>query len=114
MHRFLATWLQTVQDYNPPPAPVVDNGSIWQHMSDALHQSVLRVLSLFIAVLPGILAVFVALTLFTLIGMALSTLLRKGLGLIKFDDRLNRGASEWAPSSSPTALIARGTFWGCV
>jgi len=115
MHRFLAVMLQAVQDYNPPAAPVaVDNGSIWQHMSDALHQSVLRVLSLFIAVLPGILAVFVALTLFTLIGMALSTLLRKGLGLIKFDDRLNRGTSEWAPASSPTALIARSTFWGCV
>ena len=104
MHRFLATMLQAVQEYNPPPAPLsVDNASIWQHMSDALHQSVYRVLSLLIAVLPGILAVFVALTLFTLIGMAVSTLLRKGLALIKFDDRLNRGASEWAPSSSPTA-----------
>jgi hypothetical protein len=115
MHRFLAAMLLTIQDYNPPPAPVVvDNGSIWQHMSEALHQSVFRVLSLFIAVLPGILAVFVALTLFTLIGMALSTLLRKGLGLLKFDDRLNRGTAEWAPASSPTALIARAAFWGCV
>jgi hypothetical protein len=115
MLRFLATMLLTIQDYNSPPAPVViDNGSIWQHMSDALHQSVLRVLSLFIAVLPGILAIFVALTLFTLIGMALSMLLRKGLALLKFDDRLNRGTSEWAPSSSPTALIARAAFWGCV
>jgi hypothetical protein len=68
MDRFLATMLQTVQDYNSPPSPLVaDNGSIWHHMSDALHQSVYRVLSLLIAVLPGILAVFVALTLFTLI-----------------------------------------------
>jgi hypothetical protein len=91
-----------------------DNGSIWHHMSDALHQSVYRVLSLLIAVLPGILAVFVALTLFTLIGMALSTILRRGLAFLKFDERLNRGNSEWAPSSSPTALIARATFWGCV
>ena len=68
MHRFLATMLQTVQDYNPPAvtARISDNGSIWHHMSDALHQSVYRVLSLLIAVLPGILAVFVALTLFTL------------------------------------------------
>jgi hypothetical protein len=115
MLRFLATMLLTIQDYNPPPAPaVIDNGSIWHHMSDALHQSVFRVLSLFIAVLPGILAVFVALTLFTLIGMALSMLLRKGLAFLKFDDRLNRGTSEWAPSSSPTALIARAAFWGCV
>lgn len=115
MERFLATMLQTVQDYNSQPPPLIsDNGSIWHHMSDALHQSVYRVLSLLIAVLPGILAVFVALTLFTLIGMALSTILRKGLSILKFDERLNRGNSEWTPSSSPTSLIARAAFWGCV
>jgi hypothetical protein len=114
MLRFLATMLQTVQDYNPPTAPIADNGSIWHHMSLALQQSVFRVLSLFIAVLPGILAIFVALTLFTLIGMGLSWVLRKSLTFLKFDDRLSRGSSEWAPSSSPTALIARAAFWGCV
>jgi hypothetical protein len=115
MGRFLATMLQPIQDYNSQAPPLMsDNGSIWHHMSDALHQSVYRVLSLLIAVLPGILAVFVALILFTLIGMALSTILRKGLSFLKFDERLNRGNSEWTPSSSPTALIARATFWGCV
>jgi hypothetical protein len=115
MQRFLATMLQTVQDYNSTPSPsVADNGSIWHHMSDALHQSIYRVLSLFTAVLPGILAIFVALTLFTVIGMLLSLLLRKGLTLVRFDERLNRGNAEWTPSSSPTALIARAAFWGCV
>jgi hypothetical protein len=115
MLRFLATILQTVQDYNSTPAPgIADNGSIWHHMSLALQQSVFRVLSLFIAVLPGILAIFVALTLFTLIGMGLSWVLRTGLTFLKFDERLNRESSEWAPSSSPTALIARAAFWACV
>ena len=38
-----------------------DNSSILLHMSDALHQSIYRVLSLLIAILPGILAFFVAL-----------------------------------------------------
>ena len=38
-----------------------DNATIWHHMSDALHQSLYRVLSLLIAILPGILAFFVAL-----------------------------------------------------
>jgi hypothetical protein len=70
MNKFLATMLQTIQNYAPPPP--VDNGSIWQHMSEALRQSLFRVLSLLIAVLPGILAIFVALTLFTIIGMLLS------------------------------------------
>jgi uncharacterized membrane protein len=115
MEQFLATMLQTVQEYNSQPPPLIsDNASIWHHMSEALHQSVYRVLSLLIAVLPGILAVFVALTLFTLIGMALSTILRKGLTFLKFDERLNRGNSEWTPSSSPVALISRAAFWSCV
>jgi len=114
MDRLIATMLQTVQNYNPPPPITNSTGSLWTHISDALQQSVYRVLSLFIAVLPGILAVFVALTLFTLIGMALSSLLRRGLTFVKFDERLQRGNPEWTPSSSPTILIARGAFGGCV
>jgi len=114
MYKFLAAILQTVQSYNPPPPVTSNNGSLLSHISDALQQSVYRVLSLFIAVLPGILAVFVALTLFTLVGMALSLLLRRGLSFIKFDERLNRGNPEWTPSSSPTMLVARAAFWGCV
>lgn len=98
------------------PSPYVDNASIWRHMSDALHQSLYRVLSLFIAVLPGILAFFVALAIFTLIGMAISAISRRVLTLVKFDDRIarNRGNVEWTPSSSPTGLVARVSFWICV
>ena len=93
-----------------------DNTSIWHHMSDALHQSLYRVLALLVAILPGILAFIVALALFTLIGMALSALLRRGLTAAKFDDRLarSRGNIDWAPSTSPTALVARISFWACV
>ena len=117
MHKLLATMLQTVQEYNPAASTTYnDTRSIWQHMSDALHQSLYRVLSLLIAVLPGILAFFVALALFTVIGFGLSAVLRRGLTFVRFDERVNRnrGNAEWAPSSSPTALIARVTFWGCV
>ena len=93
-----------------------DNASIWHHMSDALHQSLYRVLSMLIAILPGILAFFVALAIFTLIGMAVSGLLRRSLTWFKFDDRFARTrlAADWTPSSSPTEIIARGSFWGCV
>ena len=55
---------------NAPALPVYDHGSIWQHMSDALHQSLYRVLTLLVAVLPGILAFFVALLVFTVFGAA--------------------------------------------
>jgi hypothetical protein len=85
-------------------------------MSDALHQSLDRVLSLLIAVLPGILAFFVALAVFTLIGMAISAVLRRIMAWAKFDDYLarTRGKAEWTPTTSPSALIARGSFWACV
>jgi Mechanosensitive ion channel, conserved TM helix len=98
------------------PPVYVDNATIWRHMSEALHQSLYRVLSLLIAFLPGILAFFVALLIFTLIGMVLSALLRRGLTAAKFDDRIARNHPDpgWAPSTSPTTLVGRAAFWGCL
>jgi hypothetical protein len=115
MHTVLALMLQSKPSLITQPA-YPDNNSIWHHMSDALQQSLYRVLSLLIAILPGILAFFVALAIFTLIGMLLSALLRRGLTWVKFDDRLakTRLAADWTPTSSPTELIARSSFWACV
>jgi hypothetical protein len=107
--------LQTGQDETLQPL-YAENASIWHHMSEALYQSLYRVLSLLVAILPGILAFIVALAVFTLIGMAVSALLRRGLTAARFDDHLarNRGDIDWAPSTSPTALIARISFWASV
>src|SRR5580658_5546536 len=115
MQNILAFMLQAAPT-QPLEPMYADNTSIWHHMSDALHQSLYRVLSLLIAILPGILAFFVALTIFTLIGMAISALLRRGLAWVKFDDYIarSRGKAEWTPATSPSALIARGSFWICV
>ncbi len=93
----------------------IDDNSILHHMSDALHQSLYRVLTLLIAVLPGILAFFVSLAIFTLCGMLISWLLRRCLSWIKFDLRLARLSGDgWAPASPPTEIVARASFWGCV
>jgi hypothetical protein len=107
--------LKSIAFQATPPA-YAENNTIWHHMSDALHQSLFRVLSLLIAVLPGILAFFVALGVFTVIGMAISALLRRILTAARFDDRIasTRGDVDWTPGSSPTALIARVSFWACV
>lgn len=115
MQNAIAIMLQT--DPNQASQPLYpDNTSIWHHMSDALHQSLDRVLSLLIAILPGILAFIVALVVLTLVGMAVSAVLRWVLAAAKFDERLARGRGnlDWAPSTSPTALIARVSFWACV
>ena len=76
---------------NQPPQPLtVDNATLWRHMSEALDQSLDRVFSLLIAVLPGILAFFVAVGIFALIGVIFSWLLRRTLSMAKFDDRIAR------------------------
>jgi len=115
MHTVFAMMLQSKSPVVSPPV-YADNASIWHHMSDALHQSIYRVLSLLIAILPGILAFFVALAIFTLIGMGISSLLRRGLTWLKADERFARTrlAADWTPSRSPTAIVARSSFWGCV
>jgi hypothetical protein len=53
---------------------------------------------------------------FTLIGLALCVLLRRGLTAARFDEHLahGRGNVDWAPLTSPTVLIARTSFWACV
>jgi len=93
----------------------VGNSDLWRNMTDALHLSVDRILFLLIAILPGILAFLVSLALFTLVGIVLSALLRWALAATKLDEHLaGRRDNNWSPSTSPTALIARVSFWGSV
>ena len=105
-------------DQYPVPPAYPENLSMWHQMSDALHQSVLRVASLLISILPGLLAFILALGILTAIGVLLSYLLRRGLTAAKFDDRMARkqtsAIADWSPDHSPTALAGRFAFWGCV
>ncbi len=110
-HFHLVLWQAAKESLATPP--YADNTTVWRHMSTALHDSVYRVLGVLMAVLPGILAFFVAVFLFTLLGMGISALLRRGLKWIRFDERLARNRTEWTPASSPTELAARGSFWAC-
>jgi uncharacterized membrane protein len=112
MHNVFAGFHLLLAQIGPPVS--ADNGSVWRHMSEALNESLYRVLGLLIAVLPGLLALIVAMVIFTLIGMALSAVLRHGLTWIHFDDRLIRSRPDWTPSNSPTGVVARGSFWVCV
>ncbi len=88
---------------------------MWHHMSEALHQSVLRVSSLLISVLPGVLALILAVAIMSLLGMLASYVLRRILTLTKFDERMQKSdaskIAELAPGRTPTALAGRVTFW---
>jgi hypothetical protein len=114
----LALFLQ--QD--PPPSLYVpastDPSSLWGHITDALQQSVYRVLSLLVSILPGLLALIIAVAVLTAIGVGLSWVVRRLLTTLQFDDRFSSnnttGVADWSPSHSPTALAGRVSFWACV
>ncbi len=112
----------TGQTYQQPiyaQPTYVDTTTIWGHMTDALQQSVYRVVSLLVSILPGLLALIIALAVMTGIGVLLSWAARKFLTSIKFDERFARsnqttGVADWSPSHSPTELAGRVAFWACV
>lgn len=91
---------------------------MWQQVELALSQSAHRVLVKLASFLPGLLALLVAIVLFTLIGAGIAALLHRVLVALRFDDRLSRSpilsTSNWMPSHSPTQLVARVFFWACV
>jgi hypothetical protein len=111
--------LHTLQPDPYQPYPVTsENTGILHHMSVALQESVNRVLSLLIGILPGLLAFILALGLLTVLGIFLSWILRRILTAAKFDERTARnratGIADWSPAHSPTALVGRIAFWSCV
>ena len=122
MGHYFTLALQVYQD-GPDPASIPSGQqSIWDHMGAALHASVYRVLSFFTSLLPGLLALVLAIVVMTAIGALVAFLLRRILAAVKFDERIARNRAidissslqDWAPSHSPTMLIARTGFWICV
>jgi hypothetical protein len=84
---------------------------MWDQVGQALSNSMTRMLSHTVSLLPGILALITALLVATLIAWALSAVLRRSLIRIEFDRRVAQWGSpalaEWSPSSSPTLLVSR-------
>jgi hypothetical protein len=73
-----------------PVYPIPHTPSVWEHMSTALHDSIYRVLSLLISLLPGLLALVLAIGVLTAVGALAAWALRRILTSIKFDERLAR------------------------
>jgi hypothetical protein len=95
---------------------------MWQQVHNALDESAHRVLFNLASFLPGLLALLLAVIILTLIGAGLSALLRRVLIAVKFDERMARNQTaaaisniqEWSPAHSPSVLLTRVVFWGCV
>jgi hypothetical protein len=95
-----------------------ENTGLLHHMSAALQDSVNRVLSLLVSILPGVLAFILAVALLTALGVFLSWVIRKVLVALKFDEKIEKnqtnGIADFSPGHSPTALAGRIAFWSCV
>ena len=95
---------------------------MWEQIQSALSQSTHRVLVQLASFLPGLLAMLVAVLMLTAVGALAAWLLRRILVAVRFDERLSRsrvfaGNSDiqnWSLSHSPSVLLARVVFWGCV
>ncbi len=83
----------------------------------SLQSSIERVLERIATILPGLLALLVAVLLFTLVGWGLSVALRKLLDSLHFDERFGHRSTqlaEWSPTQTPTSLFVRIVFWALV
>jgi hypothetical protein len=95
---------------------------MWQQVRFALSDSTHRVLVKLASFLPGLLAMLVAVLLLAFVGALLAWLLRRILHALRFDERLSRstvfagnaGIQNWSLSHSPSVLLARVVFFGCV
>jgi hypothetical protein len=83
-------------------------------IAQSLQDSVGRVITKVVTLLPGIAAFVVVLLLFIAIGAGLAWITRRGLEAARFDGRFEQSEhlSDW--THSPTRLVARIVFWAVV
>lgn len=84
---------------------------MWDQVGKALNASMVRVLSQFASLLPGVMALIVALLLSAVLAWVLAAILRRSLTGIDFDAHLPKwgfqSLAEWSPANSPTLLVSR-------
>lgn len=82
-----------------------------QQIAQSLHDSMARVLTKIVTLLPGIIAFVVVLLIFLAIAGGLAVLTRRILNALRFDARFqnNESLSEW--THSPSRAVARVVFW---
>jgi hypothetical protein len=89
---------------------------MWEQVQQALNQSMIRVLNEFASLVPGVVALVIAVVFSALLAGVLYFVLRRTLTSLDFDERLAkwgfRSLAEWSPEKSPSLLAARLVFWG--
>lgn len=91
---------------------------MWTQVQQALAESTTQLMTTTAKLLPGMVALVIAVLLSILLGWMLAALVRRVLRGIRFDERADDwGAadlSDWSPARSPTLLVSRLVFWTVV
>jgi hypothetical protein len=91
---------------------------MWQQVQTALDQSMVRVGNEFASLVPGAVALVIALVIAAFVAGVFYFVLRRSLARIEFDEHLSRwgfrSLADWSPDRSPSLLLARAVFWGIV
>ena len=91
---------------------------MWERVGQTLNESTVRVLSGLASLLPGILALTVAVLFSALLAWLIASILRRSLHKIQFDKQLERwgftGIAELSPEQSPALLFTRVVSWAIV
>jgi uncharacterized membrane protein len=84
---------------------------MWDQVGRSLNESTVRVLSQLASLLPGMLALVVALLFSALLAWLIALVVRRFLVSVRFDEQLERRGftmvAEWSPQQSPTLLLTR-------
>jgi hypothetical protein len=90
---------------------------MWGQVGQSLNQAMVRVLSRFASLVPGLAALIIALLVSVVAAGLFAAVFRRLLVRTRFDERLLGGFStlaEWSPSKSPTLLATRIVWWTIV
>jgi hypothetical protein len=91
---------------------------MWHQVGLTLNESTVRVLSRLASLLPGMIALIVAVFFSALLAWLVAFALRRFLLSIHFDQQLERwgftGVAEWSPDQSPALLVTRVISWSIV
>jgi hypothetical protein len=91
---------------------------MWVQIQQVLNNSMMKVITKVADLLPGLVALIVALALSIVLAWIVGSGLRRSLRSIQFDQRLPTwglsSLSEWAPANSPTLLVVRVVGWAIV
>lgn len=90
---------------------------MWNHIVQALQESMGRVTMKIAQLLPGVLAFIVALLIFFILAWIFAALVRAILRAFNFDERIGRGTgslAELSPAHTPTVIVGRLVYWAFV